>query len=203
MGFNRKDLISCVLTGLITGLVAWRIAVFLQIQPVFGVSFIWFLAAVPLCWILGVNLGYFLGRFMGFFNQFGRFVAIGFTNAAVDFGILYLLIAISGVSSGAYYSGFKTISFVMAAMHSYVWNKFWVFDSGASQQVGQEMTKFFAVTISAAIINVLTASIIVSYVGPQFGLSAEAWAGFGAAVGSATALAFSFVGFRMIVFRKH
>src|SRR3989344_992981 len=84
---------------------------------------------VPVLWILGVNLGYFLGRWVVFFNQFGKFAAVGFTNAAVDFGILNLLIAYYGIVSGLGFSLFKATSFVVAVAHSYLWNKFWVFSS--------------------------------------------------------------------------
>ena len=77
-----------------------------------------------------------------------------------------------------------------------------MFDATATGQVGGELTKFFAVSVSAAIINVLVASGVVNILGPQLGLSHEAWAGIGAAIGSATALAVSFVGFRVIVFKK-
>ena len=202
MGFQKKDFWASVATGVITGFSAWQIAEFLGLAQIANLSFAWLVAIVPVLWIVGVNLGYFLGRVMPFFNQFGKFAAIGFTNAAVDFGILYLLIGISGNASGYFYVGFKTLSFVFAAIHSYLWNKFWVFESGRSQKLSQEMSKFFVITVAAAIINVLAASIVVNALGPKFGLSAEAWAGVGAVIGSATALLFSFVGFRTLVFKK-
>lgn len=203
MKFTTKDFWASTLTGLITGFSAWQIAFFLGVRPVMNLSFAWFLVVVPVCWILGVNLGYFLGRFLPFFNQFGRFAAVGFTNAAVDFGILYLLIAISDVASGGFYVAFKALSFVAAAIHSYFWNKFWVFDSANSGiSLSREMAKFFTVTAVAILINVAAASIIVNIVGPRFALTNEAWAGVGAVIGSATALVFSFVGFRTVVFRK-
>lgn len=202
MRFSAKDFWSSVITGFITGFSGWQIAGFLGARPVGGISWAWLVIIVPVLWIAGVNFGYVLGRFLPFFNQFGKFCAIGFTNAAVDFGILYLLIGFSGAATGYYYAVFKTISFVIAAMHSYLWNKFWVFDAQGRQRVGQEMTKFFAVTIAAAIVNVVVASIVVNAVGPQFDLTLEAWAGVGAVIGSATALVLSFVGFRTIVFKK-
>src|SRR3989344_602565 len=202
MRFAAKDFWSSIITGFVTGAIAWKIADFLEVQRIGGFSFAWLTVLVPVCWIIGVNFGYFLGQKIAFFNQFGKFVAVGFTNAAVDFGILYLLIAFSGVATGYYYAAFKALSFLIAALHSYLWNKFWVFDATATSQVGGELTKFFAVSVSAAIINVLVASGVVNILGPQLGLSHEAWAGIGAAIGSATALAVSFVGFRVIVFQQ-
>ncbi len=172
-------------------------------MPLFrGISFAWLVVLVPILWILGVNLGYFLGRWFRFFNQFGKFAAIGFTNAAVDFGILNLLIFYSGVASGVLFPVFKGLSFAAAATHSYFWNKYWAFEAGKSGVSGQEFFKFFGVTVLAGLINVLVASTVVNLVGPQFGLSNEAWANVGAVVGSAVALAASFVGFKVFVFRK-
>lgn len=172
-------------------------------MPLFrGISFIWLIVLVPILWILGVNLGYFLGRWFGFFNQFGKFAAIGFTNAAVDFGVLNLLIFYSGIAVGIWFSVFKAASFIVAAVHSYFWNKYWAFEAGTSGVSGQEFFKFLSITVGAALVNVVVASIIVNIVGPQFALTSEAWANVGAVVGSAVALLLSFAGFRKFVFRK-
>ena len=167
-----------------------------------GISFAWLMVLVPILWILGVNLGYFLGRWFSFFNQFGKFSAIGFTNAAVDFGILNLFIFYSGLAAGVWFSVFKAASFIIAAVHSYFWNKYWSFEAGRSGVSGQEFFKFFIISVIATLVNVISASIVVNIMGSQFGASPEAWANIGAVVGSATALVFSFVGFRKFVFRK-
>ena len=157
---------------------------------------------MPVFWILGINLGYFLGQWFAFFNQFGKFAAIGFTNAAVDFGILNLLIFYSGAAAGVSFSIFKGISFLVAIIHSYFWNKYWTFEAGRSGVSGQEFSKFFAVTLTALLINVAVASVVVNVIGIQFGLSAEVWANVGAVAGSAVALVASFVGFKMFVFKN-
>lgn len=166
-----------------------------------GYSFTWLMIIVPIFWILGVNLGYFLGRWFGFFNQFGKFAAIGFTNAAVDFGVLNLLIAWSGVASGILYAIFKTISFVISVSHSYFWNRHWVFESQNTEK-SKEFFEFISVYIIASAINVGTASAVVGWIDPMFGVSENIWANIGAVAGSAVALAFSFAGVRTVVFRK-
>lgn len=200
--FFRKDLIFSIFTGFYTGFIAWRIFDFLEVPRFNGTSFAWLMFLVPVLWILGVNLGYFLGRWFYFFNQFGKFAAIGFTNAAVDFGILNLLIYYSGVSSGWLFPVFKGISFVVSATHSYFWNKFWSFRATSTEVSGNEFLKFFGVTLGAFLINVIMASIVVNLIGVRFGLSSEAWANIGALAGSATALIASFVGFKKVVFKK-
>src|SRR3989344_8004604 len=163
-------------------------------------SFVWLMLVVPVLWILGVNLGYFLGRWFGFFNQFGKFAAIGFTNAAVDFGALNLLISNTGISSGVWYPVFKSISFLSAIIPSYFWNKYWAFEG--AEGTSFEFAKFMSVAIVSILINDGVASLVVNFVDPMVGLSSAVWANVGAVAGSATALIFSFVGFKVAVFRK-
>ncbi len=202
MRFTKRDLIFSMATGFYTGFIAWRIFEFIGVPVFREISYAWLVILVPILWILGVNLGYFLGQWFTFFNQFGKFAAIGFTNAAVDFGILNLLIFYSGASAGILFSVFKGISFFIAAIHSYFWNKYWAFEAGRSGVSGQEFFKFFGVTIVAVLVNVAVASAVVNIVGPQFGLGNEAWANVGAVIGSAVALIVSFIGFKLAVFKK-
>ena len=126
MKFTKKDLISCLITGIYAGVIVWQILDFLQ-TPRFGLPFSHphrlFVIIIPVVWIFGVNLGYFLGRWMSFFNQFGKFAVIGFTNFIVYSGILNLLIARTDINSGLWYPVFIAISFVGGALHSYGWRK--------------------------------------------------------------------------------
>lgn len=200
--FSKKDLIFSLITGFYTGFIIWKILIFLNTPLLRNVSYAWLILLIPVFWILGVNLGYFLGRWLSFFNQFGKFAAIGFTNAAVDFGILNLLISYSNVSAGVLFSVFKGISFVTASIHSYFWNKYWSFEAGKSGVSSQEFFKFLGVTVVATLVNVVAASIVVNIIGPQFGLGNEAWANIGAVIGSAAALIISFIGFKVAVFKK-
>lgn len=202
MRFSKKDLIFSLFTGFYAGFIAWRILVFLEVPRFNNVSFVWLMVLVPVLWILGINLGYFLSRWFGFFNQFGKFAAIGFTNAAVDFGILNLFIFYSGAVSGILFSIFKGISFITAAVHSYFWNKYWTFEAGKNGVSSAEFFKFLIISVIATFINVMAASVVVNIIGPQFGLSGEIWANVGAVAGSALALIASFVGFRTFVFKN-
>lgn len=207
MKFTKKDFYFSVITGCITGFSAWRIFEYLAVTEFRGYSFAWFLLVVPVLWILGVNLGCFLGRWLKFFNQFGKFSAIGFTNAAVDFGVLNLLIANTEISAGGWYSVFKAISFMSAIVPSYFWNKYWAFSAEGGAVSGGEGTSFqFAKFISVAVVSIFIntgiASMVVNYINPLGGLNPEVWANVGAVAGSAVALIFSFVGFKVAVFKK-
>lgn len=208
MEFTKKDFYFSIITGLITGFSVWKIFNFLDIANFNDISFAWLLLIVPVWWIMGVNLGYFLGKWLSFFNQFGKFAAIGFTNGAVDFGVLNLLIANTDISSGGWYSVFKAISFVSAVIPSYFWNKHWAFaiedggSSSTSRRQGFQFAKFMSVAIVSIFINTGTASLVVNFVHPLGGLSVQIWANVGAIAGSAVALIFSFIGFKVAVFKK-
>lgn len=203
MKFIKKDLIFSLITGLTTGLVGWKVLLFLGRTDVFGYSLAWLIVIIPVTWFIGVNFGYFLGKWMPFFNQFGRFVAVGFTNAAVDFGVLNLQISLTGIESGWHYSVFKSVSFIIGVTHSYIWNKYWVFEAGQSGGGRSELVKFLAVNVVAIIVNVGIASFVVNYVDPIGGLNTKIWANVGAVVGSAFAISLTFVGARLIVFKKN
>ncbi len=201
--FTKRDLFFSVVTGLITGAIAWQILAYLR--PGFFQGAVWgtaFIVGVPVLWALGVLLGYLLGEWMDFFNQFGKFAAIGFTNAAVDFGILNILISYTGFTGGNGYAGMKAISFTAALLSSYVWNKYWAFNASSSHGGGGEFGKFVLVTLVSFVINVSTAYFVVNYIHPVLGMNAQQWANIGAAAGSAVALIFSFIGFKLAVFRK-
>ena len=123
-----------MITGVITGYISYAIFSYLRTPSYFGISIAWLIVIVPILWIIGVNLGYLLGHWLNFFNQFGRFVAVGFTNAAMDFGVMYLLLVILNVSEVtksnsyfAWYAAIKATSFFVAMLISFVWNKYWVF----------------------------------------------------------------------------
>ena len=68
---------------------------------------------------------------------------------------------------------------------------------------GAQFGKFFGVSLISAIINITVATVIVDFVSPMAGLNAETWALVCSVAGSAVALVFSFVGFRMAVFDKN
>ncbi len=202
MKFSKKDFYFSIVTGCITGFSAWKVFSYLGRPTEFGYSLAWLMVVVPVLWILGVNFGYFLGRWFEFFNQFGKFAAIGFTNFAVTAGVLNILLSLTGYASGIGYSLISGASFVVGVLSSYVWNKYWAFDAAQSKGGGGEFGKFFAVTILSFIINVGIASLVVNYIHPIGGLNAQVWANIGAVAGSAVALIVSFIGFKLAVFKR-
>jgi len=198
MKLTRQDISSSLVTGFTTGLISWQIFAYLDVTSIVGIPPAALVVIVPVLWIIGVWFGYFLGQWIGFFNQFGRFAAIGFTNAAVDFGVLYILIALTGMVKGPGFSVFKAISFMIAVTHSYFWNRYWTFER-KNAAGSREFISFIVVSVIALMINVGVASIVNAL--PTL-VSPAAWAGVAAIAGSATALLLSFVGYRLLVFKR-
>jgi putative flippase GtrA len=199
--FTKRDLMFAVLTGLITGVIAWRVFDFLKVPEFHAVPWVVLAVVVPVLWILGVLLGYFLGQWMGFFDQFGKFAAIGFTNAAVTFAVLDILLARTGYTAGSGYVLISAIAFIVGMLSSYIWNKYWAFNAARSGGGRTEFIKFISVALVSLLVNVVISSAVANFIHPIFGLNANQWANIAAVVGSAAGLIFSFVGFKIAVFK--
>ena len=197
---SPKDVGAGFVTGLTTGVIGWRVLAYLgktlpaDIEP----SVLPFV--LPFLWVAGVQLGYVLGRLIRPFTQFGRFACIGFANAAVDFGVLYIGIALTDATAGIAYTIIKAISFSVATVHSYIWNKYWTFESSESAVSTREVSSFVGVSVVSLLVNVGVASLVVA-LRPE-SIAAASWAGISAVAGSAVAIIFSFTGFRVFVFKK-
>lgn len=197
---TKKDYLIAALVGFLTALFTlptlWNLKIIHNPLVFFVLILI-----IPL-WVFGVWLGGFLSRWFAFFTQFGKFVTVGFLNTAIDFGILNLLIFLFSVSSGILFSIFKSVSFIAAVTNSYFWNKFWTFHAKGKIQT-QEYAQFFVVSLVGLVINVGTASFIVNFIGPQFGLNPTLWANLAAIASAAFNLTWNFVGYKFIVFKNH
>lgn len=144
------------------------------------------------------------------FLQIGKFVLVGGLNFLIDLGILNLLIFLTSIVSGQFYAVFKGISFVIAVGNSYLLNKFWTFKNpvlenarqAPKKKVGKEFLQFFIVSLIGFIANVSIASLVVNWIGPQWGVPEKVWASVGAVIAAFFGMAWNFVGYKFIVFKK-
>lgn len=156
---------------------------------------------IPVIFMFGVWLGKFLGRWLSFFTQFGKFAVVGFMNASIDFGTLNLLSVLTSTSSGFLVGGINIPGFLLAATNSYFWNKFWVFgDSG--DNVFADLPKFSIVILSGALLNSGLVIFLTTYIGPHFGVSAGQWLNVSKVAASATMLAWNFLGYKFFAFNS-
>jgi putative flippase GtrA len=137
--------------------------------------------------------------------QFAKFVLIGFMNFFIDIAVLNIEMALSGKSSGGYYTAFKAFSFLCAVIFSYFFNKHWAFQDKKKTEQGKQFSQFLFVSIIGMIINVSAASIFVDFIAPSITfitLSGKMWGNLGAVCGSAAGLLWNFVGYKFWVFKK-
>ncbi len=168
-------------------------------------SFWFLLILVPAFALGGIYITFLLGKVYNFILfQIGKFCVVGVSNTAVDFGILNLLILLTGIESGYYYSIFKAISFVVAVLHSYLWNRVWAFKSKGKgvKRVEKEFFQFLSVSTLGFGINVGTASFVVNFIGPRAGISPTLWANIGAISAVLFSSTWDFLGYKFIVFKK-
>lgn len=201
MGYQKRDFYLVIVIGFLVGwlvlLPAGNIGLEITL-PIIVASVLGFTIFAPIA-LLVLK---FLGKIWRVFEQFGKFAAVGTLNTLLDLGVLNLLIFVFNISSGAYYSGFKAISFLIATTNSYFWNKFWTFQSKLPVTAG-EYARFAAFTLVGTLINVSVASIVVNVIGAPYGIDVKLWANIGALIAVAASFLWNFLSYRNIVFRKN
>lgn len=194
----KKDLIGAFGIGLLASVFGLIVIMNLKIN----IPYLILLFGFILLTVVGIFVARIVGSRIPIIYKFGKFGEAGGLNWITDFGILNLLIYLTGINGGLYFSLFKGISFVGASTNSYFWNKFWVFDKGKNKQVGTELTKFVASVILGLLVNVAISSLI-RFFGPTIfsNIDGTVWANIAAAIGSLTAMLFNFILFKFWVFK--
>ena len=210
---TQKDYYYAVACGLLIGLLL--LPVLKTASP--GVYAKFALAIVPfflLATPLGLRIAFYIGQKIAIVYQIAKFGVIGVANVLVDLGVLSLEImlfskyfnikpeaALIGVIS--FYSLYKSVSFIIANVNSYFWNKHWTFDQGGKKQTESEFVQFFAVSIVGFLINVFVASIVFKIIlGSLTSMNAGQLGLLGAAAGTIAGLAWNFVGYKLWVFKE-
>ncbi len=82
-------------------------------------------------------------------ERFLKFVVVGTSGAAVDFGILYLL----HIRLGLDLVLANTISFTCAVFNNFTWSRYWIYPDSRSKPVTAQLRQFFIVNIAGWAIN--------------------------------------------------
>jgi len=195
---KKVDVIISPIIGFIIG------AVFFGVLKNIGfkIPYSWLMPFVmPPLSLLGMFVVFTLGKKFLFIYQAGKFALSGALTTFVDLGVLNGLIWISGIAAGPLYPVFKSISFIIAVIHSYIWNKYWTFERRKEPSGPKEFSKFLLTATVGFIINVGTASSVVNVIGPQFGIGLKLWANIGAFVATFVGMTWNFIGSKFWVFK--
>lgn len=210
--FSKADFWSSLIIGEI---VAWLLIAVIKNLGI-KIPYLWFLPIIlPALCVVGLYAAYLISRKIAVIYQVAKFVLVGGFNTLADWGILALLIFLFnkylfigpndifikiGLISIIYYSLYKSVSFIIAAVNSYLWNKFWTFKQETTKSMGKEFLRFLVVTIIGFLINVGIASGIFRYVSPFDGLNIDQWAIVAAIFATAVSMVWNFLGYKFIVF---
>ncbi len=149
----------------------------------------------------GLAIAHILSKAAPVIYQFAKFVLVGGLNFLIDMGILNFLVFYTGIYEGLAQTGFKCLSFVVAVINSYLWNKFWTFKRESVEEVGKEFFQFLAVSIVGLAINLGADYVLVNMVSPFGGIPLKTWAQLGAMFSAIIALVWNFIGYKFIVFK--
>jgi putative flippase GtrA len=204
--FRKSDILSSIILGEMVAVFLILISKNLERDvPIFDilVRSKWLIfIVVPALAMIGVYGTFYVGRKRPVVFQFGKFITIGLSNTAIDFGILNLLIFVTNIERGYLYSIFKAVSFMVAVTNSYLWNKFWTFKSHENKETRKEFIQFVAISGVGFGINVIVASFIVNIIGPVGEISPRLWANIGAFAAIVISVFWNFLGYKFIVFKN-
>ena len=207
---SKKDYFLSFLAGFLIGLLFLPVlyAAKPELYAKFSLFIIpFFVIATP----FGLAITHLVSKKIAVIWQVGKFGVTGVLNVLVDMGTLSLLtfifrnyfsvdsktVLLGFLSFLTFYSIFKSISFIVANINSYLWNKYWTF--GQESGKSTEFIQFFIVSVVGFLINVLVASLVFKSVS---GFSTDQAGLIGAAAGSIAGLAWNFLGYKFIVFKK-
>lgn len=213
---GKKDYLLGLVAGILIGLLLLPIlknakpslydAVWLFVVPFFAIG-------VP----VGLIVASFIARKITLVWQLAKFLVIGVMNTLVDLGVLALItILVANDTRHAsettwftmatlvvtYYSLYKAVSFIIANINSFFWNKYWTFGAENQSRGAHQFFQFFLVSLIGFAINVIVASAVFSSLTAAGSFTIGQAGLLGAALGSIIGLAWNFVGYKFFVFKK-
>ncbi|MDD5639544.1 MAG: GtrA family protein [Candidatus Pacebacteria bacterium] len=134
------------------------------------------------------------------FYEFGKFLTVGAINSFVDFGTLNILSYIFKINSGEGIIVINAVSFSLAIISSYLFNKFWTFGQ-EKYFFSKEIAFFLMINIFTGILNtaiVFTGTTFFNH----YGIGNILWLNFIKIIASVFSAGFNFLGYKFIVFTK-
>lgn len=156
--------------------------------------------ALPILSIVGLYVAYLLSSALTILYRIAKFILVGALNTFVDLGILNAFILFYDVAEGTPLAIFKGLSFTVAVVNSYFWNKFWTFKSKEGDRK-KEFIQFLVVSVIGLFVNVGTVVVLVNVIGAPGDIAPTLWVNIAALSATAASLAWNFIGYKFWVFK--
>ena len=196
---KKVDAIISIIIGFLIG-VFFFIAL-KNLGKSFPYSWLLLIIFPPLA-LAGMFIASYIGKKLLIIYQAAKWVLVGALNTFIDLGVLNGLIWISGIATGLFFTVFKGLSFLVATLNSYFWNKYWTFRKKEKVFAPGEYLKFLIAVTIGLFINIGVASFVVNIIGPQYGITEKMWANVGAFTAVLVAWVWNFLASKFIVFKK-
>jgi putative flippase GtrA len=198
----KRDIVLASIVGFLTGVLAIPVVINLGMGATVRIPLMCLPIIGAALFASGLLAASLIADRIPSLLEFSRFAVVGVLNSGVDFGILNFLMLITGLSTGAGFLAFKSTSVTLGVINSYLWNKFWTFNTSSSADARREFVAFVVVTLIAVAVNVAGAEVIVAVIGAPAGFSTKLWANIAAVSGAGLTLFTNFFGYKFFVFRK-
>jgi len=197
---QKEDLGYSFAIGLVVGLFLLPILVNTDLYSKLSAPLllVFLFAGLPIIFTIGLAFAGFISKKIPLLWQFAKFAQVGVLNTAIDFGILNLLIFVTGITSGLSIIPLNAISFSTAIVNSFFWNEKWVFKAKKEAN----FITFVVVTLIGLAINSGIVYAITTFVPPTFVDSQTLWANLAKVLATGISLIWNFTGYRLIVFKK-
>jgi len=137
-----------------------------------------------------------------FFKQVGKYWIVGFLNTLLAVGILNLLMFLTGIARGWFVDLFLIIAFSVTTTHSFLWNKFWIFNANGSGMAKKEYARFFGISAAMSLLAIFFMHILVNVAGAPRGIGHKIWANISLVLLIPISFLGNFFGYKFFVFKK-
>ncbi|MBI3627860.1 MAG: GtrA family protein [Candidatus Sungbacteria bacterium] len=196
-----RDIVIGLVIGVVIGALLLPILSNTNLIAKIPSPYLAFLILLPILSAAGVFVASLIGRMVPIIWQIAKFGLIGVLNTALDLGVYNVLIYATGYDKGLQLALINAVSFTVAVVNSYIWNKKWVFE-GKARRSRTQFFEFLTVSVVAAIISSLIVGLFTGYIAPPGGVSAAQWANVAKIMAIAFSFVWNFVGYKFVVFRE-
>lgn len=196
---TKRDALFGAIIGFIIGALA---SVYLGLIgkefPLQGIYFLVF----PVLTVLGLFVASLIAKKIPVVYQIAKFGAVGVSNTLIDFLVLLIIANYFSIFKGWEVGSFNIISFTLANVNSFFWNRHWTFEAKEGGKTPMEFGVFFIVSLGGLFVNTSIVAAASTYISPLFGLSEKLWLVAAKIIATLASLVWNFVGYKFFVFKK-